>query len=142
MHRCRLTRHSTMRNRGEVPEASRVVVGGGEKKKVHSSFYNSERRVPNGPDPIHNSAIGTAPAANSSSRGNQQSRWSRAEAISRSNQQRQSAVEGRRQWHQQVYVVVSPPGKIRLALPAEFFKRHKRGAATGVGSGGWGCRGG
>ncbi|XP_037468746.1 uncharacterized protein LOC119340948 isoform X4 [Triticum dicoccoides] len=140
MHRCRLTRHSTMR--GEVPEASRVVVGGGEKKKVHSSFYNSERRVPNGPDPIHNSAIGTAPAANSSSRGNQQSRWSRAEAISRSNQQRQSAVEGRRQWHQQVYVVVSPPGKIRLALPAEFFKRHKRGAATGVGSGGWGCRGG
>ena len=62
-----------------------------------------------------------------------------AEAISSrgDRRQRQSAVEGRRQWHQQVCVVVSPPGKIRLALPAEFFKR---GAATGVGSGGWGCR--
>ena len=64
-----------------------------------------------------------------------------AEAISSrgDRRQRQSAVEGRRQWHQQVCVVVSPPGKIRLALPAEFFKR---GAATGVGSGGWGCLGG
>ncbi|XP_044357373.1 uncharacterized protein [Triticum aestivum] len=63
-----------------------------------------------------------------------------AEAISSRGDrgQRQSAVEGRRQWHQQVCVVVSPAGKIRMALPAGFFKR---GAATGVGSGGWGCRG-
>ncbi|KAM3373570.1 hypothetical protein ACQJBY_020176 [Aegilops geniculata] len=85
----------------------------------------------------------------------QQQRQSAVEVLEgRGNQQKQSAVEGRsnqqrqsaeafsrsnRLWHQQVCVVLSPPGKIRLALPAEFFKR---GAATGVGSGGWGCRGG
>ena len=80
----------------------------------------------------------TAAAEAISSRGARGQRQSAVEG--RSNQQRQSAEaisRSNRLWHQQVCVVLSPPGKIRLALPAEFFKR---GAATGVGSGGWGCR--
>ncbi|XP_044371608.1 uncharacterized protein [Triticum aestivum] len=96
MHRCRLTRHSTMR--GEVPEASRVGVGGGEKRRFILVSITARGGCPMAL--ILSTTVQlalhlqpTAAAEVISSRGGQGQRQS-AEAISRGNQQSRAGGSG------------------------------------------------